>query len=187
LRFDSIVVRSVEGERRFGRDELPLRVGTGGSCQLRLPGPGGEPVALLDLLDELPIVQPVGRDTSFQINNSPLDASRRLVDGDVLQYYGSEILISIGDGGVVIDVRLEDSAYVTKPPELQDAADRPQDESIAPTAFRRAAESERTPAGRSSEAPAADDSRWNVSAIWGDRIENRDLEVRRNVVVKGRR
>ncbi len=58
MRFDSIVVRSVEGERRFGRDELPLRVGTGGSCQLRLPGPGGEPVALLDLLDELPSSSP---------------------------------------------------------------------------------------------------------------------------------
>lgn len=142
MSFEDLVIRSVEGERRFGRDEMPLRVGTGGDCQLRLPGPGGEPVALLDLLDGLPIVQPVGRDTSLRINNAALEASRRLVDGDVLQFYGSEVRISIGEDGVVIDVRLEDSAYVTKPPESDDAADRPEDESIAPTAFRRAAETQ---------------------------------------------
>ena len=140
MSFEDLVIRSVEGERRFRRDELPLRVGTGGDCQLRLPGPGGEPVAMLDLLDDLPIVQPVGRDTSLRINDEALEASRRLVDGDVLKFYGSEIRISVSDSGVVIDVRLEDSAYVTKPPELQDETDRPLDESIAPTAFRRAAE-----------------------------------------------
>ena len=149
MRFENIVVRSVEGERRFNRDELPLRVGTGGDCQLRLPGPGGEPVALLDLLDDLPIVQPVGHSASLQINNTLLDASRRLVDGDVLQFYGSEMRISIGDSGVAIDVRLEDSAYVTKPPELPDEASRLQDESIAPTAFRRAAETDARTTGES--------------------------------------
>jgi len=81
LSFENLIIRSVEGERRFGRNELPLRVGTGGDCQLRLPGPGGEPVALLDLLDDLPIVQPVGRNTLLRINDVPLEASRRLVDG----------------------------------------------------------------------------------------------------------
>jgi formylglycine-generating enzyme required for sulfatase activity len=140
LSFEHLVIRSVEGERRIGRDELPLRVGTGVDCQLQLPGPGGEPVAMLDLLDDLPIVQPVGRSTALLINNAPLEASRSLVDGDVLQFYGSEIRFSISDSGVAIDIRLEDSAYVTKPPELQDETDRPEDESIAPTAFRRATE-----------------------------------------------
>ena len=140
MSFDDLVIRSVEGERRFGRDALPLRVGTGGDCQLRLPGPGGEPVAMLDLLDGLPIVQPVGRATSLCINDEALEASRRLVDGDVLHFYGSEVRINVGDTGVIIDVRLEDSAYVTKPPQLPDATDRPEDESIAPTAFRRAAD-----------------------------------------------
>ncbi len=140
MSFERLVIRSVEGERSFGRHELPLRVGTGGDCQLRLPGPGGEPVALLDLLDGLPIVQPVGRDNSLQINDVALEASRRLVDGDVLQFYGSEIRVGVGDDDVIVDVRLEDSAYVTKPPQLDDAADRPDDVSIAPTAFRRAAE-----------------------------------------------
>jgi len=140
LSFGNLVIRDVAGERSFGSDELPLRVGTGSECQVRLPGPGGEPVAMLDLLDGMPIVQPVGRNTSLRINDVALEASRRLVDGDVLQFYGSEMRVNVSDSGVAIDVRLEDSAYVTKPPELADDSDRPDDESIAPTAFRRVAE-----------------------------------------------
>jgi len=140
LSFDKLVIRDVEGERSFGSSDLPLRVGTGGDCQVRLPGPGGGPVAMLDLLDGQPIVQPVGHNTSLRINDVPLEASRRLTDGDVLQFFGSRMRVSVNDAGVVVDVRLEDSAYVTKPPEL-DETDQPDDESIAPTAFRRAAES----------------------------------------------
>ncbi len=140
MSFDNLLIRDVSGERRFGRDDLPLRLGTGSDCQLRLPGPGGAPAAMLDLLDGQPIVQPVGRDTSLRINDSPLDASRHLSDGDVLHFFGSEIRVSISESGIAMDVRLEDSAYVTKPPELADDTDRQDDESIAPTAFRRAAD-----------------------------------------------
>ena len=77
LSFDSLVIRDIEGERSFGTESLPLRVGTGSNCQLRLPGPGGEPVALLDLLDGVPIIQPVGRNTSLRLNDATLDALRR--------------------------------------------------------------------------------------------------------------
>ncbi len=140
MSFGNLVIRDVEGERSFGSDKLPLRVGTGSECQVRLPGPGGEPVAMLDLLDGLPIVQPVGRNTSLRINDVALEASRRLVDGDILQFYGSEMRVNVSENGVAVDVRLEDSAYVTRPPELADDSARPDDESIAPTAFRRAAE-----------------------------------------------
>ncbi len=140
MSFGNLVVRDVAGERSFGSDALPLRVGTGSECQIRLPGPGGEPVAMLDLLDGMPIVQPVGRNTSLRINDVALEASRRLVDGDILQFYGSEMRINVSESGVAIEVRLEDSAYVTKPPELADDSDIPDDESIAPTAFRRVAE-----------------------------------------------
>ena len=139
MSFDHLTIRDVEGDRRIGASELPLRVGTGHECQLRLPGPGGEPVALLDLLDGMPFVQPVGRDTSLQINDVPLEASRRLADGDVLQYFGSRIRVTVDAQRIVLDVKLEDSAYVTKPPELDSDGELPDDEAIAPTAFRRAA------------------------------------------------
>jgi hypothetical protein len=115
-------------------------VGTSSECELRLPGPGGGHVALLDLLDGTPFVQPVGRSASLAINGDPLDASRRLQDGDELQFYGSRIRLLVDDGNLVLDVRLEDSAYVTRPPEVADEEDVLDDETIAPTAFTRAAE-----------------------------------------------
>ena len=43
MSFDHLFIRDVEGERRIDASELPLRVGTGTDCQLRLPGPGGGP------------------------------------------------------------------------------------------------------------------------------------------------
>ena len=91
MSFDHLFIRDVEGERRLAARDLPLRVGTSSDCELRLPGPGGEPVALLDLLDGSPFVQPVGRDDAMQIKGEPLTTSTRLSDGDTLQFYGSRI------------------------------------------------------------------------------------------------
>ena len=139
MNFDHLFIRDVEGERRVSASELPLRIGTGTDSTLRLPGPGGAPVALLDLLDGAPFVQPVGRTSVLQINGEPLESSRRLQDGDELQFFGSRIFVSVDEQRLLLDVRLEDSAYVTRPPE-ETAAGLPEDEAIAPTVFSRAAE-----------------------------------------------
>lgn len=140
MSLDQLYIRDLEGERRIDASELPLRVGTGSDCGLRLPGPGGEPVALLDLLDGMPFVQPVGRDNTLRINDTRLDASRRLRDGDQLEFFGSHIRVSVDEHRITLDVRLEDSAYVTRPPEVTDESAQADDEAIAPTAFRRATE-----------------------------------------------
>jgi len=139
LSFDAVVILDPEGERRIDIQRLPLRVGTGSECELRLPGPGGGPVALLDLLDDVPFVQPVGEAGALKINGVALTTSRRLSTGDTLEFFGSRIEVGAQDGALRLTVQLEDSAYVTKPPELPDAADLG-DEAIAPTAFRRASE-----------------------------------------------
>ena len=136
----NLFIRDVEGERRIDTSRLPLRVGTGSNCDLRLPGPGGGPVMLLDLLDDAPFVQPVGRDESMAINGNPLVASRRLRDGDELLFFGSRIVVRLREESLVLEVRLEDSAYVTRPPELGDEGEQSAEETIAPTAFQRAAE-----------------------------------------------
>lgn len=140
MSFNAVVILDAEGERRIGIERLPLRVGTGSECELRLPGPGGGPVALLDLLDDAPFVQPVGGDVALQINGSPLTTSRRLNAGDSLEFFGSRIEIGEQDGALQLAVQLEDSAYVTRPPELPDEAGALDDEAIAPMAFRRASE-----------------------------------------------
>ena len=148
MSFDAVVILDSEGERRIGIERLPLRVGTGSECELRLPGPGGGPVALLDLLDDAPFVQPVGAAGALKINGSPLSTSRRLDSGDALEFFGSRIEIEAKDGTLTLSIQLEDSAYITKPPEPEDAAGL-DDEAIAPTAFRRASETAaRTVEGR---------------------------------------
>ena len=144
MSFDHLTIKDAEGERRIDAERLPLRVGTGTDCELRLPGPGGGPVMLLDLLDGAPFVQPVGRDATMQINGEPLIASARLADGDELQFFGSRIRVSAADQQLTLDVQLEDSAYVTQPPQQADADAGAADEAIAPTAFRRAADSRAT-------------------------------------------
>ena len=140
MKFDRLVIRDVEGERRIEASALPLRVGTGSECELRLPGPGGEAVALIDLLDGVPFVQPVGRSATLSIGDDILETSRRLADGDELQFYGSRIVVRIDGERLFLDVRLEDSAYVTRPPQQEQDAMLPEEEAIAPTAFRRAVE-----------------------------------------------
>jgi formylglycine-generating enzyme required for sulfatase activity len=142
LSFDHLLIRDVEGERQVGAADLPLKVGTGGDCDLRLPGPGGGPVVLLDLLDGAPFVQPVGRDSALQINGEPLTTSRRLEQGDQLEFFGSRILVLVTDGNLVLEVHLEDSAYVTQPPMQASATADAEDEQIVPTAFRRASETQ---------------------------------------------
>ncbi|MDX1506971.1 MAG: PEGA domain-containing protein, partial [Woeseiaceae bacterium] len=140
MSFDHLFVRDVEGERRIDAGELPLRIGTGSDCAIRLPGPGGGPVILFDLLDGEPFVQPVGRDDSVTVNGDALTASRRLADGDEIEFYGSRIGVLSADERLELRVQLEDSAYVTQPPEQADADAVAAEEAIAPTAFRRAAE-----------------------------------------------
>lgn len=140
MSFDHLFIRDVEGERRVAADALPVRVGTSSDSDLRLPGPGGGPVVLLDLLDGAPFAQPVGRDKGIAVNGEQLVTSQRLNDGDVLQFYGSRIVVSVSDARLSFEVQLEDSAYVTKPPELPEDAAAAAEEAIAPTAFRRAAE-----------------------------------------------
>jgi len=141
LSFDHLIIKDVEGERRIDFSSLPLSVGTGSNCGLRLPGPGGGPVVMLDLLDGAPFVQPVGRDSSMQINGEPLIASRRLEDADQLEFFGSRIRVSVTENRLLLEVHLEDSAYVTQPPERDDAV-ASADETIAPTAFQRASKTQ---------------------------------------------
>ncbi len=156
----NLFIRDVEGERQVDAERLPMRVGTGSDCELRLPGPGAAPVMMLDVLDDLPFVQPVGRDESMAINGEPLAASRRLQNGDELRYFGSRVLVHIDAGRLILEVRLEDSAYVTRPPELDAAGPHPAEETIAPTAFRRAAETPRATADRTGHGAL----RWVIGA-----------------------
>ena len=138
MKIASVIIKDGEGERTLDIEQLPLRLGTGSDCEIRLPGPGSGAVALLDELDGEPFVQPVGRGASMQINGEELRTSRKLVSGDELEFFGTRIVIGKQDEAISLHIRLEDSAYVTTPPELPDSSGQTAGETIAPTAFQRA-------------------------------------------------
>ena len=155
LNLDAVIVRDAEGERRLARDRLPLHIGTGSDCELRLPGPGSSTAALLDELDGAPFIQPSARGAALKVNGESLVASRRLADGDELEFFGTRVEVRYRGDALQLTVHLEDSAYVTRPPELP-GEDGSAVETIAPTAFQRAAEVR--PA-----APPAQGYRWQAT------------------------
>ena len=142
LKFEAVIVRDPEGERRLGLPELPIRLGTGADCEIRVPGPGRSAVLLLDELDGEPFVQPTGSGSALKINGAALTTSRRLNEGDELEFYGTRVVVGFEGGALTLAVRLEGSAYVTKPPELAAGDAGPAEETIVATAFRRAADAE---------------------------------------------
>ncbi|MCI0517390.1 MAG: PEGA domain-containing protein, partial [Woeseiaceae bacterium] len=150
MKFDSVLVRDSEGDRRFSTARLPLKLGTASDCVIRLPGPGSAAVALLDELDGQAFIQPIGRSAALTVNEEPLTATRRLQSGDVIGFYGSRVLIREDHETLLCEIRLEDSAYVTRPPD--EAERQAAEELIAPTVFQRKRESgpvvERAPALR---------------------------------------
>jgi len=104
LKINSVILRDGEGERRLKIEQLPLRLGTGTDCEIRLPGPGSSAVALLDELDGEPFVQPVGRGAALKINGEELRASRKLVSGDELEFFGTRIVVGEQDEAMLLHI-----------------------------------------------------------------------------------
>ena len=137
MSLDKVVIVDSEGRRTLDADRLPLRLGTAADCEVRLPGPGSRAVAVLDRLDDEVFIQPVGATGAVLSNGEPLTATRRLQDGDVVEFVGSRITVRIAGTVLELDVALEDSVYLTRPPELQDSADKAAAELITAQTFRR--------------------------------------------------
>lgn len=139
MKFDAVIIRDANGERRFGTSELPLRIGTAADCQLRLPGPGSGVAVSLDQLDGAPFIQPAALAGGMRLNGDVVTASRKLQPGDELEFYGTRIKVGVHDDTLELAVSLESSAYVTRPPQ-ESAGPDSAEETIAPAAFRRAAD-----------------------------------------------
>ncbi len=139
MNLDAVIISDAGGQRRIASDALPIRIGTGTDCELRIPGPGSAVVASLDQLDGQPFLQPAARGSDLKVNGDALRASRALNSGDTLEYYGTRIQLELSGTELSLHVQLESSAYITRPPE-DTAASAASDETIAPSAFRRAAD-----------------------------------------------
>lgn len=139
MKLDAVIVRDGEGDRRLDPTQLPIRLGTAAECEIRLPGPGSNVAATVDELDGEPFVQP-GASNALKLNGAELKAARKLQAGDELEFYGSRVTVAAQGSTMLLEVHLEDSAYITRPPDAGASEPTPGEETIVATAFRRAAD-----------------------------------------------
>ncbi|HKL63129.1 MAG TPA: PEGA domain-containing protein [Woeseiaceae bacterium] len=133
-----IVVVTEVGEREYGGPDLPLRIATAPGSQIPVPGPAAAlPLAVVDVLDDAPFVQPGGAEAGVTVNGEPLKAARRLRDGDEIEAYGTQIRVARGDELLRLEVAPDESRYVTAPPVVRESGEEEDADEIAPIAFRR--------------------------------------------------
>ncbi|MEQ8205450.1 MAG: hypothetical protein RIA65_04680, partial [Woeseia sp.] len=68
MTLETVIIDTAAGVQKLGTESLPIRIGTGTDCELRLPGPGSSVVATLDQLDGKAFLQPGVRGSDMQIN-----------------------------------------------------------------------------------------------------------------------
>lgn len=113
-----IRVDTPAGTRSFGPADLPLAIGAGAECALRVPGAAGSaPLAQISDLDGRPLLQPAPG-ARITLNGDRLDAARWLADGDGLSTDTARIDCSIADGQWQFRVAQTEDEYQTLPPEI---------------------------------------------------------------------
>lgn len=116
-----ISVHSPTGDSRFGPEDLPLSLGAGTECELRIPGAlGTAPLAQVSDLDGRALLQPAHR-ARLALNGEPLQAARWLADGDVIGTETARIECSLADGEWHFRVVQTEDEYQTLPPEFDGA------------------------------------------------------------------
>ncbi|UCG71846.1 MAG: PEGA domain-containing protein [Chromatiales bacterium] len=153
-----IRVDTPAGERRFGPGDLPLALGAGADCALRVPGAvGSAPIAQVSDLDGRPLLQPAPG-ARLVLNGNPVDAARWLTDGDVIGTDTARIECAIADGQWHFRVAQTQDEYQTLPPEIEAAP--AEDEPVITAVARQRRD---TVTGRTDE--PSPQRRWRY-AVW---------------------
>lgn len=115
-----IVIESPAGIRRLQPEELPIRIGSTVTADIRVPDPVGDTLdGLIGCLDGRAFLQASGEQTAvLEVNGEPASATRWLLDGDVIASGSLRIHCRLGDDGLRFVVDYADSGYQTLPPEL---------------------------------------------------------------------
>jgi formylglycine-generating enzyme required for sulfatase activity len=119
-----ITIRDTAGSRQAGTADLPLKIGTGPSATLRLPGPVSElEYALVGVLDGRPFLQLTSPAVPVLLNGDPVTGTRWLADGDEIGIGSAQIRCAVANGSLDFSVRFSGVDYDTLPP--QPVADGP--------------------------------------------------------------
>ena len=146
---DAVLTASVGGElRRFAVDELPLLIGGGPECDIRLHGISGS--FQIGLLDGAFFVQPGKETRGLRLEGEPVTGSRWLQDGDTVALDTARARCSLRDGRLSLLIEGRVTGGDTAPPDLEELLRETADAgevAVEPIAFRPEAEGRTDRAG----------------------------------------
>ena len=118
---DWVLSAEVDGEvSRFAAGDLPLSIGGGVECDIRLHGISGS--FQIGTLDGAFFVQP-GKDTrGMRLDGKPVTGSRWLKDGQTVALDTARVRCRLGDGRLGLSIEGQLTGGDTAPPDLEELA-----------------------------------------------------------------
>ena len=133
-----IIIKDDGGSRLLNEGELPLRIGSSTSADIRVPGAlSSTSVALIGVLDERAFVQPTGGTETVTVDGEEIAGTTWLADGSILSVGGIEVRCHVNDDQMQLEVAYPEASYQTLPPDLE-AEKAAAEETITPIRTRRA-------------------------------------------------
>ena len=144
-----LVIVDPNGTRSLDVSGLPLRLGSAYQSEIRISGDVSEPaVALIDLLDDRPFLQPAVNAPQITVDGEDIAATRWLASGDEIAVRGTCIRCEFDDEALRFTVSHEAVEYETLPPVVAAAGDQTDESETPITPVRRT----NPPAARKREA-----------------------------------
>jgi len=113
----TVLIATPAGTRRLAPGELPIRIGSDTSADIRLPGAlTGTISALVSSLDDRPFLQVTAGTVAFAVNGEPVSATRWLADGDLITAGALRIECRFEADALRFTVSYADTEYATLPP-----------------------------------------------------------------------
>ncbi len=133
-----ITIKDDGGSRLLNEAELPLRIGSSTSADIRVPGAlSSTSIALIGVLDERAFVQPTGGTETVTVDGEEITGTTWLADGSILSVGGIEVRCHVNDDQMQLEVSYPEVSYQTLPPDLE-AEKAVAEETITPIRTRRA-------------------------------------------------
>ncbi|MCZ6517984.1 MAG: PEGA domain-containing protein [Gammaproteobacteria bacterium] len=133
-----ITIKDDGGSRLLNEAELPLRIGSSTSADIRIPGAlSSTSIALIGVLDERAFVQPTGGTETVTVDDEEITSTTWLADGSILSVGGIEVRCHVNDDQMQLEVAYPEASYQTLPPDLE-AEKAAAEETITPIRTRRA-------------------------------------------------
>lgn len=129
----TIVIVDPGGRRSLDASELPLAIGSSPDADIRVFGPAANAaVAVIDVLDERPFLQPAVGVQPITVNGVEVAATRWLESGDEITAHGTSIGCEFDAESLCFTIAHSAVEYKTLPPVIEDPGPGDAGETITP-------------------------------------------------------